>query len=346
MSDKISFRGLVFFLFVSILSLTNPSYAEELGHVNKMVQNANSMDLVDDLPYKKGALDKTEMLDQGVDDLRGEEPLAREETSLDEKIVQPGDLLDIIVYPQERLSAARHVDSEGYLFFPYLGKIKAAGLTLEDFETQLTAALAKDYLENPRIFVRREISSLERWREGWRDALVKPILIYGDGRASAFYPTREGVTLLEVMSRQGGFPPTADIEHVRITRTVDGKIQSLFVNAADMIGGVSEDFPLKQGDILFIPSGSDQWIHIFGEVQRPGPINTGVFRENEMTLVTVISLAGGFNRIAAPNRVRIIRVVDGKEVKIKVNAAKILKGEEKDVVLEPGDIVIVPESFW
>jgi polysaccharide export outer membrane protein len=65
-----------------------------------------------------------------------------------------------------------------------------------------------------------------------------------------------------------------------------------------------------------------------------------------MTLISAISLAGGFTRSAATNRVRIVRVVDGEETTIKVNAGKILKGKEKDILLEPDDVIVVPEAFW
>ncbi|HXV28121.1 MAG TPA: polysaccharide biosynthesis/export family protein [bacterium] len=263
---------------------------------------------------------------------------------LDERTIQAGDLLEIIVYPQENLSSSRYVDNEGYLFFPYLGKIRAAGLSVSDFEKNLTEALEKDYLEHPRIFVRKEVSTLERWRESWRDAYVKPILVYAQGRATAFYPTRAGVTLLEVLSRTG-IPPASDLNQVRITRSVEGGLETFYVNAQNILDGKAEDIVMQQEDILFIPTGSGNLIHIFGEVNKPGPIDPVLLGE-QPTLVRVISLAGGFTRIAAPNRVRIVRVVNDREAKIKVDAKKILKGKEKDIVLEPGDIIIVPESFW
>ncbi len=36
----------------------------------------------------------------------------------------------------------------------------------------------------------------------------------------------------------------------------------------------------------------------------------------------------------------------GKEQKIKVNLSDILKGRKKDLKLQAGDVVFVPESFW
>ncbi len=299
---------------------------------------------VRDLSPEDKALYKTDLTSEPDEDLRVQGMEGNK--MLSDQTIQRGDLLEIIVYPQENLSSSRYVDNEGYLFFPYIGKIRAAGLNVEEFEKQLTSVLEKDYLEHPRIFVRKEVSILEEWRGGWRDAHVKPILVFTEARGNAYYATREGVSLLEVMSRQGGFPAGTDPNRLKITRSIDGQLNNFYVRAGDIVEGKADDIPLEQGDLLFMSTSGTNAIHVFGEVNRPGPIDAVLLGEEEMTLVRVLSLAGGFTRIAAANRVRIVRVVNGVERKIKVNAKKILKGEEKDIVLQSGDIVIVPESFW
>jgi len=52
--------------------------------------------------------------------------------------------------------------------------------------------------------------------------------------------------------------------------------------------------------------------------------------------------------MAALNRTKIIRVVDGDEQTIRVKVDDIIKSGEKskDVILRPGDIIVVPESFF
>ncbi|MFH1553117.1 MAG: polysaccharide biosynthesis/export family protein [Candidatus Omnitrophota bacterium] len=86
-------------------------------------------------------------------------------------------------------------------------------------------------------------------------------------------------------------------------------------------------------------------VSILGQVKEPGtyPI------KGRLTVVEVISTAGGFTKIAATNNVRIMRTDpdgDRKTMVVKVNDI-INKGkEEDDVRLKPGDIVTVPESFF
>jgi polysaccharide export outer membrane protein len=64
-----------------------------------------------------------------------------------------------------------------------------------------------------------------------------------------------------------------------------------------------------------------------------------------MVGLEVISQAGGFTKFAASNRTRISRVVDGKEKSIQVRVGDITKSEQ-DVLLQPGDVILVPESLF
>lgn len=86
-------------------------------------------------------------------------------------------------------------------------------------------------------------------------------------------------------------------------------------------------------------------VSILGQVKEPGvyPI------KGSMSVIELISTAGGFTKIAAPNDVKIIRTnPNGTKSTIRVRAHDIVnKGrEDEDVQLKPGDIVTVAESFF
>ena len=83
-------------------------------------------------------------------------------------------------------------------------------------------------------------------------------------------------------------------------------------------------------------------VFVFGEVQKPG---TFLF-EDGMSVVQAITLAGGFTRNASQNSTSVTRHVAGEEVKVKVNVQDIALGKAPNVLLEPGDIVYVPESLF
>jgi polysaccharide export outer membrane protein len=86
-------------------------------------------------------------------------------------------------------------------------------------------------------------------------------------------------------------------------------------------------------------------VSILGQVEHPGSFPI----KGRLSVVELISLAGGFTKIAAKNNVRILRKTpDGAQKTIIVNVNDIInKGiEDQDITLEPGDIVTVPESFF
>ena len=82
-------------------------------------------------------------------------------------------------------------------------------------------------------------------------------------------------------------------------------------------------------------------VFVFGEVGKPGAYSF----EEGMTIIHAVSAAGGFVRTASKNSVNVTRVVDGKEMKVPVRVEDIVTGREKNFVLQPGDIIFVPESF-
>ena len=97
---------------------------------------------------------------------------------------------------------------------------------------------------------------------------------------------------------------------------------------------------------LFIEDYGNKTIFVMGEVTKPGsyPIPT----ESRMTVLEAISTAGGFTPIAAQDHARVLRNVNGVSVTYTINTKEITQQgqKEKDMVLEPNDIIYVPQSFF
>ncbi|WP_375743717.1 polysaccharide export protein [Corallococcus interemptor] len=87
---------------------------------------------------------------------------------------------------------------------------------------------------------------------------------------------------------------------------------------------------------------NSQKIFVFGEVQKPGTFPV----TGEVSIIQAITLAGGFTKLAAKNNTLVTRVVDGQERKIRVPVEDIGVGRERNFLLQAGDIVFVPESFF
>jgi len=93
----------------------------------------------------------------------------------------------------------------------------------------------------------------------------------------------------------------------------------------------------------FVGPYSEQ-IRIVGEAANPQTIP---YREH-MTALDVMIAVGGLTDFAAGNRAAIVRVVDGEQQQYQVKLEDLLrKGDIRaNVDMKPGDVLIIPESFF
>jgi len=106
---------------------------------------------------------------------------------------------------------------------------------------------------------------------------------------------------------------------------------------------LEKDFLVNPQVSVFIEEYST--VSILGQVEEPGAYEI----KGKLTVVELISMAGGFTKIADANNVRVMRTnPDGSKETIRVKAWDVInKGkEEDDLRLRPGDIVTVAESFF
>ena len=87
-----------------------------------------------------------------------------------------------------------------------------------------------------------------------------------------------------------------------------------------------------------------QQIRVIGEAARP---QTLPYREN-MTLLDVMIAVGGITQFAAGNKASIVRRSGGKSVQFGVRLKDLVKGGDlsANVAMRPGDILIIPQSFF
>lgn len=86
-------------------------------------------------------------------------------------------------------------------------------------------------------------------------------------------------------------------------------------------------------------------VNVMGAVGKPGEIDFP--REEEMSLLSAISRAGGFDRLGDRKRVRLTRKNrDGTSTTFVVNVNDLIEGESSDAwPLQTADVIYVPERF-
>ncbi len=154
---------------------------------------------------------------------------------------------------------------------------------------------------------------------------VFEVKIYDEAELSGMYRVSSGGTI--------NFPLIGRL-------IVDGLTST---DAADLIQHRLAEKYLKDPNVnVFIREYNSKKVSVFGEVNKPGTFNF----EDRMTIIQVISMAGGFTKMAAKDDTNITRIVDGEEKRYPVPVEAIAQGEAKNFYLEPGDIVYIPETIW
>lgn len=87
-------------------------------------------------------------------------------------------------------------------------------------------------------------------------------------------------------------------------------------------------------------------VAVLGEVKQPGtlafPIEAALLDIRE-----AISMAGGFTNIAKTNKVVVTRQSGGRKETFEVDVEEMLEeGESETFMVEPGDVIFVPERFF
>jgi len=85
---------------------------------------------------------------------------------------------------------------------------------------------------------------------------------------------------------------------------------------------------------------------ILGQVNRPGSIDMPDSSPEGIDLLEAIALAGGYTRIASPERITVRRQSASGDQIFKVNAKRFTKGKGGGFLVEPGDTINVGESIF
>jgi len=85
---------------------------------------------------------------------------------------------------------------------------------------------------------------------------------------------------------------------------------------------------------------------ILGQVGHPGSFEMPESSPGGIDLLEAIAMAGGYTRIAAPERITVRRQGANGDQIFKVNAKKFTKGSGGSFLVQPGDTITVGESIF
>ena len=246
-----------------------------------------------------------------------------------------GDVLNIAVYDEPDLTIQGiPIRTDGKVSFPLAGDLQAEGLTVAELNQALTEGLEK-YILSPKVSIIVQEFNSQKYT------------IFGEVVAPGVYPLTTDISITAALASAGGlnkgnFRATtvelADLSHAFIAR--NGQV--LPVNFTRLIrqGDLRYDISLQSGDYIYIPSGLSKEVYILGEVN-----NAMMFAYREdMPMSRTLAQAEGFTPDADLKRVHIIRGSLYNPTVIMINFEEVLKGNAREVALEPSDIIYVPPT--
>ena len=120
-----------------------------------------------------------------------------------------GDKIRVTVFGEQDLSGEYEVDGSGNLRLNLVGQVKAAGLTLPEFEANVRKALEDGYLKDPKVAA--EVIN------------YRPFYIIGEVNRPGEYPYSNDMTILNAVAKAGGYTYRANESNVYIRRNGDTK---------------------------------------------------------------------------------------------------------------------------
>lgn len=160
-------------------------------------------------------------------------------------VLQPLDMIRFQVFQEDSLTRELRISQEYTISLPLIGTVDLKDKTILQAQEMIQDLYKRDYLVNPQInitvvdYAKRSINVL--------GSVGNPGVVY--------FPQEEGMTLLDAISRAGGFTRLADKKHVKLTRTTaDGKTESFVINADSLMQGTSSDsWIILKGDVISVP---------------------------------------------------------------------------------------------
>lgn len=131
----------------------------------------------------------------------------------------------------------------------------------------------------------------------------------------------------------------------------DGRISLPLLNDVEVLGLTPDQLRVKLTEVatrvvvdpsvhVVVKQINSRVVYVDGEIAKRGPINL----VGEMRVSQLISLAGGLSEWAKKDRITIIRLENGREIRFRFNHEDYMKGKnpQQNILLKPGDTIYVP----
>ncbi|MEN6415927.1 MAG: polysaccharide biosynthesis/export family protein [Armatimonadota bacterium] len=243
------------------------------------------------------------------------------------------DVLRMDVWGEQQLTNMQmQVTPGGKINVPYIGEMQAAGLTQSELTQSIADALVdKEILLNPSVQITLMI-------------IHKPtVRVWGAVNRPGEVYFKEGDKVMDAIAGAGSYvTEVAWLEKATLTRK--DATESITIDVKKMVeGDLSQNFELKKGDTIYIPTEDYQnKFYVLGQVHRPGIYDL----KDNTSVLSAVGLAGGPTDRGVLRSTVVVRGNPDSPERVQCDLTRLFDKADltQDITLQPGDVVIVPES--
>lgn len=154
-----------------------------------------------------------------------------------------GDILEIVTWKEPDLSReAVMVRTDGFISFPLLNDVQAAGLTPTELKKAIEQGL-QDFVSSPEVTVTVVTAGSQRF------------YILGEVLNTGEYPLVKHLTVLQAFALAGGFTEWASKDEILVLRKRDGKDVTLRVDYKEIVDGenLEQNVKIRADDTIIVP---------------------------------------------------------------------------------------------
>jgi polysaccharide export outer membrane protein len=250
----------------------------------------------------------------------------------------PEDEIEIRVWDNDDLTRTVRVGLDGRISYPFVGELKAQGLTIMQLQKELEKRLGDGYIIEPRVSVKLTEYKSQKY------------FVMGNVQKPGTYPLTKDITVVEAISSAGGLlaggketssttggiaiivraRPGEKLDQPQMPEKTSQREQVKVSLGAALGGDSRHNVLIRNGDTIYVPG---LIFYATGEVKKPGRYPY----EDGMTVLMAVTTAGGFTDKASHRRTHILRHRNNTKEQIKIDL---------NDPIRPGDTIVVPESWF
>jgi polysaccharide biosynthesis/export protein len=234
------------------------------------------------------------------------------------RVLTPQDSISIKVVNQPDMDTTTRVETDGTISFPYVGRIRAAGLSEDQLARTIERQLAaRQIVTEPHVLV--EISTFGTQAS-----------VQGQVGVPGVYTLDRPTNLTQLLSRAGGLRDAGLGGTVTVRR--GGTVRKFESRDVQAGRGPGADFRIANNDEVFVDQAP--FFYLYGYVNRAGEYPL----LRPLTVQQAISIGGGLAILGSEWRIRVKRM-SGNGQTYEVPASL-------DDQVEAGDTIIVSERIF